>query len=108
HNRFDFAVVNSLNTSLGPTVTQTEFDSGGLAFENPVTKADVTRGVDVALAGPLNVAFGAEFRHESFEIRPGEPNSYLDGGVRDQFGGLAAAGAQLFPGLRPPNAVARK
>jgi iron complex outermembrane receptor protein len=105
HNRFDFSVVNSLNTSLGPTNTQREFDSGGLAFDQLVANADVSRAVDAGLAGPLNVAFGAEYRHESFEIRPGEPNSYLDGGVRDQFGGRAPAGVQVFPGFRPSNAV---
>jgi iron complex outermembrane receptor protein len=105
HNRFDFTVVNSLNTSLGPDNPQREFDSGGLAFNQLVANADVTRSVDAGLAGPLNVAFGAEFRRENFEIRPGEPNSYLDGGVRDQFGGRAPAGAQVFPGFRPSNEV---
>jgi iron complex outermembrane recepter protein len=105
HNRFDFNVVNSLNTSLGPTNPQREFDSGGLAFDQFVMNADVSRAVDAGLAGPLNVAFGAEFRRESFEITAGEPNSYGDGGVRDQFGGRAPAGAQVFPGFRPSNAV---
>jgi iron complex outermembrane recepter protein len=107
HNRFDFAVVNSLNTSLGPNVppNQTEFDSGGLQFDQYVLNADITRGVDVGLAGPLNVAFGAESRRESFQIIAGEPNSYANGGSRDQFGGVAALGAQVFPGFRPSNEV---
>ena len=105
HNRFDFNVVNSLNTSLGPTSNQTEFDSGALAFNQFVSNADVSRTVDAGLAGPLNVAFGAEYRRENFQIVAGEPNSYLDGGVRDQFGGRAPAGAQVFPGFRPSNAV---
>lgn len=105
HNRFDFTVVNSLNTSLGPTSTQTEFDSGGLVFNQAVANLDLSRAVDAGLAGPLNVAFGAEFRRENFQIVAGEPNSYLDGGVRDQFGGRAPAGAQVFPGFRPSNAV---
>ena len=105
HNRFDFAVVNSLNTSLGPNDPQREFDSGGLAFNQLVANLDLTRSVDAGLAGPLNVAFGAEFRRENFEIIPGEPNSYLDGGVRDQFGGRSPAGVQVFPGFRPSNEV---
>jgi iron complex outermembrane recepter protein len=105
HNRFDFNVVNSLNTSLGPTNRQRDFDSGGLAFDQLVANADVSRAVDAGLASPINIAFGGEFRRESFEIRAGEPNSYLDGGVPDQFGGRAPAGAQVFPGFRPSNAV---
>ena len=105
HNTFDFSVVNSLNASLGPGSTQREFDSGGLGFDQFVANADVSRAVDAGLAGPLNVAFGAEYRHESFAIQAGEPNSYLDGGLPDQFGGRAAAGAQVFPGFRPTNAI---
>ena len=107
HNRFDFTVVNSLNASLGPNVppNQTEFDSGGLAFDQGVVNLDLTRGVDLGLASPLNVAFGGEYRHESFQIVAGEVNSYADGGSRDQFGGVAALGAQVFPGFRPSNAV---
>jgi iron complex outermembrane receptor protein len=105
HNRLDFNVVNSLNTSLGPDNPQREFDSGGLAFDQLVGNLDVSRVVDAGLAGPLNVAFGAEYRRESFQIVAGEPNSYLDGGVPDQFGGRAPAGAQVFPGFRPSNAV---
>ena len=105
HNRFDFNVVNTLNASLGPTNTQREFDSGGLSFDQLVANADISRAVDAGLAGPLNVAFGAEYRHESFGIRAGEPSSYLDGGVPDQFGGRAVPGAQVFPGFRPSNAV---
>ena len=42
---FDFNVVDSLNTSLGPTVppNQTEFYAGGLAFNQLVANADVSR-----------------------------------------------------------------
>ncbi len=105
HNRFDFTIGNSLNTSLGPTVppNNTVFDAGGLALDQWVTNLDLSRAFEVGLAGPLNVALGAEVRSEKYQIRAGEPDSYRDGGVPNQAGGRAALGAQVFPGFRPAN-----
>ncbi|MGE5715119.1 MAG: TonB-dependent receptor domain-containing protein [Acidobacteriota bacterium] len=105
HNRFDFEVRDSLNTSLGPTSTQTVFDAGSLAFGQLVGNLDVSRELSVGLAGPLNIAFGAEYRRENYQQIAGEPNSYIDGGVPDQFGNKAPPGAQVFPGFRPSNEV---
>lgn len=105
HNRFDFTIGNSLNTSLGPTATKTVFDAGGLILNQFVANLDLSRGVDIGLAGPLNVAFGAEARRENYQLRAGEPDSYRDGGVPNQGGGRAAIGAQVFPGFRPSNEV---
>ena len=51
------------------------------------------------------MAFGAEYRGDSFEEHAGEPNSYVNGGQPNQFGGRAAAGAQVFPGFQPSNEV---
>jgi len=106
-NEFEFNVSDSLNTSLGPNLppNQTSFFAGTLEADQLVANADLSRAFDVGLAGPLNVAFGLEGRREGYQIRAGEPNSYLDGGVPDQFGGRAPAGAQVFPGFRPSNEV---
>src|SRR5215210_2520205 len=103
-NEFQFNVSNSLNVSLGPT-SQTSFDAGSLGFDQLVTNLDLSRGFEVGLAGPLNVAFGLELRREGYQITAGEPASYIDGGFPDQFGGKAPAGAQVFPGFRPSNEV---
>ena len=65
----------------------------------------MSRGFEVGLPGPLNVAFGLELRREGYQITAGEPASYIDGGFPDQFGGKAPAGAQVFPGFRPSNEV---
>jgi iron complex outermembrane receptor protein len=107
HDRFDFNVTHSLNTSLGPTIppNQTDFYAGSLVFNQFIANLDLTREFDVGLAGPLNVAFGAEFRRENYQEIAGETNSWVDGGFKDQFGGKAPAGAQVFPGFRPTNAV---
>jgi iron complex outermembrane recepter protein len=105
YNSFDFNVRNSLNVSMGPVNNQSEFYSGSLVFDQFLTNLDVSRQVDTGLAGPLNVALGAEFRRETYQIIAGEPNSYVDAGHPNQFGGRAVPGAQVFPGFRPSNEV---
>ncbi|HMA16960.1 MAG TPA: TonB-dependent receptor [Thermoanaerobaculia bacterium] len=107
HDKFDFDVTHSLNTSLGPDIppNKTSFYAGALEFNQFVSNLDVTRETEVGLAGPLNVAFGAEFRRENYQEHAGEEASWIDGGHPDQFGGRAGAGAQVFPGFRPSNEV---
>ena len=107
HDKFDFNVTHSLNVSLGPTIppNQTSFYAGALEFNQFVGNLDLTREVNVGLSGPLNVALGGEFRRENYQEHAGEPNSYIAGPSRDQFGGIAAAGSQVFPGFRPSNEV---
>jgi iron complex outermembrane receptor protein len=106
-NRMDYDVTNSLNVSLGPTIppNHPEFYSGGFAFNQLVANLDLRREVQAGLAGPLNVAFGAEFRNENYEIFEGEPDSWRDAGAPNQFGARATPGAQVFPGFRPSNVV---
>lgn len=106
-NEFEFHVSDSLNVSLGPAIppNQTSFYAGTLGLDQLVGNLDLSRGFDVGLAGPLNVAAGFEVRREGYQITAGEPASYIDGGFPNQFGGRAAAGAQVFPGFRPSNEV---
>lgn len=107
HNEFDFFVTNSLNASLGPAIppNQTEFYSGGVEFGQSVSNIDFSRGFNIGMAGPLNVAFGFEYRNENYQIHAGEPASYIDGGHPNQAGGRAAPGVQVFPGYKPDNEV---
>ena len=51
------------------------------------------------------MAVGAEYRRENYQEHAGEEGSYIDGGHLDQFGRVAPAGAQVFPGFRPSNEV---
>jgi iron complex outermembrane receptor protein len=106
-NEFDFYVTDSLNASLGPDIppNQTRFYAGSLGDKQLTGNLDVSRQFAVGLAGPLNVAFGAEYRRDQFEQHAGEPNSYIYGGHPNQTGGRAAAGAQVFPGFQPSNEV---
>jgi iron complex outermembrane receptor protein len=108
YNSFDFQIGNTLNVSLGPTIppNKTEFDAGSLALGQFVLNADVSRPYTIdALSGPLNVAIGTEVRREQYKINAGEPDSYGSGGVPNRAGGVAAIGAQVFPGFRPSNEV---
>lgn len=106
-NSMDFAVTNSHNASLGPTIppNQTDFYAGTYIASQLLGNVDVSRPFEIGLAGPVNVALGLEFRRETYQILAGEEASYLDGGFPDQFGGRAAPGAQVFPGLRPSNEI---
>lgn len=58
------------------------FDPGGTRFSHVVGNIDVTR----RLSDKVGIAFGSEFRNETFEVIEGELASYEDGGA-DSFAG---------------------
>ena len=97
HNSFAFTIGNTLNVSLGPTIppNQTEFDAGTLALNQFVGNVDLTRPFSLAGAGPINVAFGTEYRREQYEITAGEVASYNDGGVANQAGAARRSGRRV-------------
>ncbi|WP_375209209.1 TonB-dependent receptor plug domain-containing protein [Hyphomonas jannaschiana] len=97
-NELDYSVNNSLNASIGPT-SQTSFDAGALAFDQVTVNADIVKTFDNLLPGETSLAFGAEYRDESFEITAGEEASYIQGPLP------AAAGSQVFPGFTPESEV---
>lgn len=100
-DKIDFGVVNSLNTSFGPT-SQTEFEAGLLINDHTVLNADFSRLYDFN-GTPVNVAFGAEYREETYELGQGEPASLPNGPGVGPFPG--ATGSQVFPGFTPESAV---
>lgn len=97
-NELKYDTVNTLNVSLGPTSPHS-FYAGKMIYDQLVGNADFSRDFDVGMAGPLNVAFGAEARREGFHIGQGSPGSYELG----PFPG--GSGAQGFPGFLPDNEV---
>jgi iron complex outermembrane receptor protein len=95
-NRFEGGVYNTLNPSLGPTSPRSFFTG---AFENELIalNADASQDIEIGLETPATLAFGVEYRHDSFQSFAGDPLSY-------QAGPLAATqaiGAQAGSGLRP-------
>jgi iron complex outermembrane receptor protein len=107
-NRFDYFVNNTVNASLEDK-SPTSFKAGGHEFLQNTTNFDISRKFDV-LQG-LNLAFGAEFRVDKYQIRAGEEASWKnyalvtasDGTVSNPSG--LAGGSQSFPGFSPQNAV---
>ncbi len=61
--------------------TPTDFYDGFLKASQWATTVDVNRDIDMGWAGPLNVAFGGEYRRETYEIGAGVPISWQDGGA---------------------------
>lgn len=106
NNEFEYNITNSLNVTLGPNSTQTDFYAGTVGFQQSHAMLDVTRTFDVGLASPLNFAAGTVYRIDQYQIEAGERNSWVDGPVKtNQNGGRAAPGAQVFPGFRPSQEV---
>ncbi len=61
--------------------------AGNQKNDQSVVNADFRHPFDTGFfATPLNVAMGAEYRHESFSISAGEPASYIDGGTQSYSG----------------------
>jgi iron complex outermembrane receptor protein len=125
HDKFDYQVHDTVNTSFGPQ-TQHDFDAGGLRYTQSIFNLDVTRDFAVGFFKPLTFATGAEYRHENFKERPGDFQSWAIGpffrpavtgttaanctALGGRFGFVAAttcdfpgraapAGAQGFPGI---------
>jgi iron complex outermembrane receptor protein len=99
-NDLDFGVKNTLNPSYGPT-SPTQFQAGGLTYDQVVFGLDASQEFDVGLAGPLNVAFGLEARRETYQINAGEAASYARGTVSPTL----SFGSRGFTGFTPSNVV---
>lgn len=69
---------SSLNASLGPA-SPTYFYAGTLVFKEWTSNFDLTREFDLGLFKPLFVAAGAEYREDTFTIKPGQLESYVIG-----------------------------
>ena len=114
HNDFAYHIINTLNQSLGPSLTtalnnvgipnQTSFFAGRLSRDEFTTALTASRSVNLGLPAPVNVAAGAAFRWERFAIEKGEYASYVNGGDTTQSGGDPIAGSQVFPGFSPSDA----
>ncbi|QOD61258.1 TonB-dependent receptor [Polaribacter haliotis] len=67
------------------------FDPGGTSFSHNVGNIDISK----ILSDNLSVAFGTEFRYETFEVIEGELGSY-DGGGADSFAGNSPENSGKF------------
>ncbi|MCB0265929.1 MAG: TonB-dependent receptor [Calditrichaeota bacterium] len=106
NNSFNYGVINSNNVTMGNSSPE-EFDAGTLKFNQLTTNLDIFREIEIGAAAPLNVALGAEFRRDQYQIVAGEEASYIDDGIAildgPNAGAAGAPGSQCFPGFTPRN-----
>jgi iron complex outermembrane receptor protein len=87
--------LNSANSAVYASTgipTPSNYYDGFLQTTQWTSTLDFNRDFDVGMAGPLNVAFGAEYRRDTYAVGAGVPISYEDGG------------AQSYPGFTPTDA----
>jgi iron complex outermembrane receptor protein len=109
HNKMLYNISHTLNASIankdrlagGKGISPDHFNAGGFEFTQLTTNADFSKFYSGFMNG-LNVAVGAEFRKENYQIFAGEPGSYND---VDGLGFGGNAGSQGFPGFQPSDAT---
>lgn len=101
-NAFQFKVANSNNASqfaLGVNA-QTSFYAGTLRYNQNSTNVNFSKDFGKSMGvKTFNFAIGGEHRVENYKIEAGEDASWKNYDV------TRAAGAQVFPGFQPSNAV---
>jgi iron complex outermembrane receptor protein len=117
-NKFHYHIKGTINASLEEN-SPTEFDAGGHSLLQNTTNFDISKNYDTVLNG-LNIAFGAEYRFEKFEIFAGEEGSYAtydtngapitnpatqSAPIDPVSGEARPGGSQGFPGYSPANEV---
>ena len=85
-----YAEIQSKNAAL--VGLQRNFYDGTLANAQWVVEGGITKDFEVGFAKPVTLAFGGQYRKESYSIAPGEIGSYYKGG------------AQSYPGFAPTDA----
>ncbi|TGD59408.1 TonB-dependent receptor [Flavobacterium humi] len=119
-NIFDYRIKGTLNASMEAN-SPTAFDAGGHSLSQNTINLDLSKNYDSVLKG-MNLAFGAEYRIERFEIFAGEIGSYATYDTNGEpitdpntqtapidpiSGDPRPGGSQGFPGYSPKNEVNR-
>jgi iron complex outermembrane receptor protein len=95
-NKTDFFINNTINASLGPN-TPRNFIPGGQEQTETVYNLDLSYGFEVGLASELNIAVGAEYREEEFDLFAGDEASYVLGPLASQGFSSSSNGFGGFP-----------
>ena len=125
HNGFRYDLDNTLNASLGPSLTQptapgpdgilgtaddpgipnqTSFFAGELHRDEFDATLDGDKELQLGLPYSVHTAFGAAWRRERWVTLPGERASWIDGGATSQNRNDTPSGSQVFPGFSPSDA----
>ena len=110
-NSLRYDISNTINASI-PTQANLdnglEFYAGTQRFSQNTTNLDIAQRFELSGAlTSLNVAAGMEYRNDNFVLEAGEEKSWSRGFPDGQnvTSATAAAGSQVFPGLKPSNAL---
>ncbi|MHC8441580.1 MAG: TonB-dependent receptor plug domain-containing protein [Candidatus Eutrophobiaceae bacterium] len=117
-NTFDFFISNSINASFGAASPHSA-TAGGLKYSHHILNLDLKRALPLA-----DLATGFEYKRETYAIVAGDPISWArcgDPGAIAAVGlpadtqcernensesdAIKSGGIQVFPGLRPTNAL---
>jgi iron complex outermembrane recepter protein len=94
-DKVNISTIHTYNTGYaqinGVPVPENYYD-GYLKTTQWATTIDINHDFDAGLAGPLNFAFGGEYRRDTYSIGAGVPLSWQDGG------------ASSYPGFTPNDA----
>jgi iron complex outermembrane receptor protein len=126
YNSFQFNLRNTLNSSLGPNLStptapgpdgrlgtaddpripnQTSFDAGALKRGEFNLGLSLAKSLELGLPNPVNVAVGAAFRSENYEVVAGERASWINGYHKTaDSSGIAQGGSSVFQGFAPTDA----
>ena len=106
-NSVDYFIANTVNPQLARQELNMprRFEPGSYVQSERNVNADFVKDVAFGnMASDLSVAFGLEYRVETFEIKPGDPNSFFidrDSDLPSQGFGIGSNG---FPGFKPADA----
>ena len=111
YNKLRYNINNTINASIanknllsgGKGISASAFDAGGFSFGQLTSNVDMSRFYS-GIANGMNLAFGAEYRRENYQIMAGESGSYIDA---DGVGVGGNAGSQGFPGFQPSDQTDR-
>ena len=118
-NEFLFFMTETHNATLGAG-SPTEFNAGGHSFTQNTGNFDVSQYFEGGGVKGINVAFGAEYRFENYQVIPGTELSFGNFDVNgelvtpttsdnllttDILGRGRPSGAQCFAGFLPTNEV---
>lgn len=91
-NDFHFYGDKTFNASLG--ADKTHFDDGGFSFLQNTFNVNFDKKIETVAKG-MNLALGAEYRFENYQLYAGEKDSYSN------YDEDKATGSQGFPGYQP-------
>ena len=117
HVRDQVSTLNTANASLffDTGLTPRNFYDGAFRSTEWTNNLDIAKAFDTGMASPLTVAFGGEYRRNTFEISPGDPfSTYKEGGQsypgfqatdagthhRTNYGAYADLAAEVVAGLK--------